>query len=815
MRARSCPGRPEEPRQYPRGAYQNLLSGRSPRITNRLLCFVTAAIRQRRCGFERRHERLSGGARDSYTQPMEILLPLGIVALVIWFVAKGLRAMSSPPSVSSQRATSRSTSPTPTRGTAVKGSRSMSADDCWVPPGGDATVAGYTIQGGMLYMGQRLSSIAGQSFEPALIDPSLRVNRSSPDHIGAGMMYWPSYSSISPECRAAYLDWLATGRRDPTACIGYVFLYFYGLERRALAEAPKSERAKQDLPHIMGEVEQLVQVYGGSRSFRVYATQLLDVLRILAATGDDIEPPTQRTGYELPVSLRVGVGRIVANGKPLPSDWALSWFLTHPAISLRTSVLRCSSEFNDLFRIRYSREFGEGLRLKPNSTRLKMSIAPASASFGGHVELSMDLPDVAALTSPIAKLRQIGESCATDLDAFSRWVGRNVDAPKTIAAVALLPPELATTHDSQEARELWRWIKNTLGAQERAVCESNDLLRHCASFGAGKLAKSEAVLLAQLLEKGGYGIEPDVRFGGAPLTLGGTAIVFKLPSGAGAIASPQYSAATVLLHLAVAVSAADGSISPSEEQHLQQHLQQALALSDAERLRLSAHLSWLLQSPPSLTALKKRLDPLDQSQRSAIASFMIGVAGADGEISPAEIRTVGKVYPMLGLDAEQVYSDVHAMTAGGATTVQATGPVTIIPGLAQEGYAIPSRPVPTQNVRLDMTAVNAKLVESAQISAILDDIFTDEEVVTSPTPSALAATGAKLSLAHGVLLSRLVERSEWSRVEFETIAAECRLLPDGAIDTLNEAAFEHSGAPVLEGDDPMQVDAPIAKELLT
>ena len=64
------------------------------------------------------------------------------------------------------------------------------------------------------------------------------------------------------------------------------------------------------------------------------------------------------------------------------------------------------------------------------------------------------------------------------------------------------------------------------------------------------------------------------------------------------------------------------------------------------------------------------------------------------------------------------------------------------------------------------------------------------------------------------LLSRLIDRPEWSRSEFEEIAAEIRLMPDGAIDTLNEAAFEHIGGPVLEGDDPIQIDMAAAKELL-
>lgn len=734
---------------------------------------------------------------------MEIILVLGLIAFVIWLVTRGYRD-------------SRKLEPAPVNQTRMRAAmRTLTSDDCWIPPAQEVTVGGYRIRDGMLYVGQGLATVAGHGVEPALINPSLFANISDPDRSGRGMTYWPSYSSISPECRAAYLEWLAAGRRDPLAYTGYVFLYFYGLERRAFADASRSNQAKQEIPTIIGEVEQLLHVYGGNNSFQRYATQFLDVLNVMAVDNGEVEPPMEHTGYELPLSLRVGIGRIVAAGKPLPADWALSWFLTHPETSLRTSVKRCSEEFRELFCARYTREFRDGLVLKPNRSTIKIGLTPASASFGGQVELTINLPDVAALTAPVSKLRQIGEGCVADLDAFSRWVGRNSDAPKTIAAVALLPPELATSHQSLEAQGLWDWIKRTIGESDRVVCNADDLLRNCASFGTGKLAKSEAVLLAQLLEKGGYGIEPDVRFGGAPLAPGGAVLIFKLPPDAVAIASPQYSAATVLLHLAVAISAADGSISDSEEQHLQEHMQRALTLSDAERLRLSAHMAWLMKSRPNLTGLKKRLEHLDVRQRSTMADFIIGVAGADGQISPDELRTLGKVYPLLGLAENDVYTRVHAMAAGAATFVEGSETVTVISAEPSTGYGIPARPGSKQTIKLDMSAIKAKLAQSAQVAAILDDIFTEEDATRVPPPVKTSASKGKVPAAHTSLLLRLAERSEWSRVEFEAMAAEYELMPEGAIDALNEAAFEHTGAPVLEGDDPIQVDTAAAKELVT
>ena len=274
---------------------------------------------------------------------MEILLPLGVVVFLIWLIAKVRRNAPKDQTPDPPTPDSLKSLPQTSVRRAVVPRRTVGESECWVPPGKGTTVCGYVIPGGMLYVGEGLPSVNGGTLEHSLINPALPVNRLNPDRSGTGMGYWPSYALIPAECRAGYLEWLASGRRDPDAYIGYVFLYFYGLERRALSEARHSEQAKAELPTIVAEVEQLLRVYNGNGSFRGYAGRFLEMVQVLSSAGvGEVTPPMERTGYELPIALRVEVGRIVAAGKPVPADWALSWFLTDPENALRTAVPKVS-----------------------------------------------------------------------------------------------------------------------------------------------------------------------------------------------------------------------------------------------------------------------------------------------------------------------------------------------------------------------------------------------------------------------------------------------------------------------------------------
>ena len=698
------------------------------------------------------------------------------------------------------------------------------SDRLWVPPGSVAQIGHRRISGGMVYVGSSLLPVGGwQDSEPALIDPAQKVARNRRDDTGDGMNYWPSYGHIPAESRAAYLEWLADGRRDAKAYIGYVFLFFYGLERRILFDLQHLPERRSEAAVLIAEVERLRSIYGGNRSFDRYSSSLTQIARARWSAGRAWErtPTESAANGELSAEVRLALGQIVAAGDPIPAEWALAWVMGHPDTRLRTPARRCPDEFKQLFVRRYQQHFGSGMVLKPNKRRLKISYAPASASFGGQVAIPFDdVPDVGALTKPVRELRDIAETAMSELQGYSRLVGRNPEKAQSLEGRALLPTELAEARKSPASERLRTWITESLDGGDGATVPGKDLMVHWDCARPDQMSKSEVGGFARALESLGYGIEPDPRFGGGGIRSNQQVVVFPLGPERLVAASPAYRAATLVLHLAALVAASDGEVGESEEHHLEEHLEQSMHLGDEEARRLRAHLRWLIAEKPSVAGIKKRLEGVDAGQRRLLAEFAIVTAAADGVIDQAEIRTIEKIYRLLGLDAKQAYADVHSLQAGDVWR-PAERPITVRPPEpAETGRSIPQPPskptVPkTCRIELDMDRVERTLAETEEISRVLADVFAGEP--TGPGGAGLdhveSDTIAGLDARHTALLRALNGRSEMSGAEFEEIAEGLDLLADGAYETLNEAAFEGVDNPLLEGEDPVVIDLDVLREL--
>ena len=106
------------------------------------------------------------------------------------------------------------------------------------------------------------------------------------------------------------------------------------------------------------------------------------------------------------------------------------------------------------------------------------------------------------------------------------------------------------------------------------------------------------------------------------------------------------------------------------------------------------------------------------------------------------------------------------------------------------------------------------------MTAVLNGVFVEWDEEAGPHDAggvqddADVGGVAGLDGAHTLLLRRLSAQPVWPRAEFEALASELGLLPGGAVETVNDAAFALSDSSLMEGEDPIELDGHVLEEML-
>ena len=209
---------------------------------------------------------------------------------------------------------------------------------------------------------------------------------------------------------------------------------------------------------------------------------------------------------------------------------------------------------------------------------------------------------------------------------------------------------------------LLSWARDSLGAAEYATVAAAELLARWSAATAGKgPGKSNAALLARVLERHGIGMEPDVRFGGSAPAGQAPVVLFRRPAEI-IISAPSdgYTAAATLIQLGAAVASADGRLAAAEQDMLEHQVILAPGLAEDERRRLRAHLMRALAEPPTPAALRKRVSLLAEAQRREAGDLLVALAMSDGNIGQAEIDRLTRLFDALGLDRPELEGQFHA-----------------------------------------------------------------------------------------------------------------------------------------------------------
>ena len=192
--------------------------------------------------------------------------------------------------------------------------------------------------------------------------------------------------------------------------------------------------------------------------------------------------------------------------------------------------------------------------------------------------------------------------------------------------------------------------------------------------------------------------------------------------------------------------------------------------------------------------------------------FLVEWATQRSPVGPPQVDGLTRAFTALGLEPASMFSLIHQRAVNPSSE-----PIEVR-GLSRtsRGEAIPPPPSlrgARHSVVLDSDALEAALASTAASTALLGNIFVDDELPV-PSASSLHHDPANLSTPYRSLLSHLAARSSWSRPEFAGLASSLNLLPNRAIEVLNEAALDQWGEPVLEGEDVLEVNQDVVKELL-
>jgi hypothetical protein len=739
-----------------------------------------------------------------------------------------------------------------------------SAADCWVPRDVAFTVHQYRIHVGLVYCGTGLESVAARGEpEPALVNEKLEVGADD-EYSTRKLEYYPSYATATPDARAGYLNWLANGRRDKKANIGYVYLYFYGLERRAFIDAHSDPVARAEIPSIIDEVEALLKVYTKSKAFVERAKNFANTLRAVAEGS--------RKYLDQPPSLAIDEGRSYLHSVALaqayrddfayPVEWLLSWYLASTEFDRPRAVVRCLKHFQSLFRLELPKQFpdnpGEWVDAR-QARRLTLTYKAVYPRLG-TVEVAMPESDnLRDVIDPSLNLRTLVDSLARNvaaqLEMYSRYVGNSAEKAASDEAQLLLPralwaPALRTRLES---------ISDSVSGS-RTVSTPVKFSALFAPLNPRFVAGYFRNVVSHLESAFGLCMEPDPRYGTALPTLESSVVFFRgaetpqIPDGE--VLPPEVLAAwlkkTSVVWFYAAIVRADPSNQEAKRAAAGTLIAHIPGLSSVEKARLHALFEVLVTDMPT-AGLRKRAQDFTSNEATRVASELVQICQAGGGLTGvANIRTLEKLFEMLGQDANELYSMAHA---GAAVAVDGERSGAGLPATgATSGDAGNRDAADLPAFGLDRERMARLRAETAQASAMLGAIFLQDETPpmvgnaaaaelpnrhnnaeTAPVDDVVQDSGLLvaqataggdsqtvapvavllpgLNDAHHSLLVRLLEKDAWERSEIGALCSSFGLMVDAAIERINDAAFNKFDDSLLEGDETFEINMDIAGEL--
>ena len=699
----------------------------------------------------------------------------------------------------------------------------------WLGRGAVLQVKGFEIGDPLTYAGPRAGYLQQRALDPSQIDRALPVKEST---AAEPLPYWPSYDQLSPQQRYLYLSWLAFGRQSLPVEDGYLFIYYYGLERRALID-------QADHGLVISEILRLKQIHaaksGGRGSFQNYSSGLLWYLVARHTRGLRVEylkALVRATKVWTEDSLAAALAWFVDQEHPLRPWMAYVVAEQSPNSQRSIVVQRVGDEFRQLFVKRYEAEFGRGMILKKAKRNRAYAYRPASAALQ---TVTIDIANALGLPSQFGRLSEIWNDCLAELRKLSSVLRDGRPEQLTAEAWEAMPADLRAGVEHPLASSLFDLLVSHTDDVGNTFVSAGQVAALLGVEQRPKLTIGQSKDLVATAQHAGFAIEPDARLSGRAYAWDELLVAFP-QAYEGEADYRRYGGAACVLRLGIEIAEADGRVQEEELTRIMGQIQTGFQLNDHERRRLEALRTLLLKTGVDVTGLGKRLQAVMTVEgRQALGRLLVAVAGIDGVITKGELAALRRCYRALDLPPTLLESTIAELAPAADEA-----PVSVAPGRpAAPGERIPAPP--EAGVRLDRLRIMQIMEETRSVSVMLAEAmnlemvvpgaeqpgatvastFTHVEATATLAPALVAqptsdATPAPSGVParYATLFAALVNKTRWLRTDADALARQHDEMLAGAIEAINDWAVERVGAPLLyEDGDSLVIEDGLLKEL--
>ncbi|PWR73146.1 TerB N-terminal domain-containing protein [Methanospirillum stamsii] len=670
------------------------------------------------------------------------------------------------------------------------------------------------------------TSNPSENTEASCINLNLQIGTPKSEAKGS-LGYWPRFLNISNDQRANYLLWLSSGRSAELSDIGYAFLFFYGLEYRAIIE-------NKDIPIIIQEVNSLLKRYTFSGSFNSYLTSFIAYISAKNLSSINEENFTQFFPNLLDLShdqVLVLLAWYTENSKPI--DWEIAYSLANTIQDTPKSIItqKLSPQFKRLFEIKFKSQYPNGLILKPSARNYLMKYRPASPSLLPYYQSyssDRELESV-EITNPLGKKSQfkkifiIWSESIEELNNASRKIGKG-EQELTAQAYQSLPDILKKEIDHPD-KSKWDLIFTSSNYDGEATYVSISSLATLNQIEKrDRLTPTQSRQLFNIAREIGYILIPDPRITGTPYRWDDNVVMYPLPDKS-IFTSEAYPSTAFILELGMSIALVDGKISLEEQDHLERFIFGSSELTQLDVDCLKLYQKILNTSPPSLERLGTRLkEHLNENNRIIVAEYLRDMASADGYLEPNEYKSLNKIFKYMGLGKD----DIQTLFPFDLPKSSSEQPIQISRSLSMREGEVIGQPAPIEpSFVLNLELVDDKLNKTLKVQKILHDSLTSEEN-NIEDGSNLSNNDSDLSNNieidspktldnssninnHGLhpkyipFLKDVTKPSSLSKMELQNICRNNRFMLDATIEEINTWSDENYGDYLFENTDEEEI----------